>query len=194
MGRIADFLREGAADLFGFGDELELLREQAVDGRMVARALEDLGWSQVGGQTSQSYFDPPREMREKTIERAYRHFFDDVIARRSLILLSNYVFSKGVPIPRYRRVAVPRQNQGDTDLTQTTASDRPDNDPNWERATDLITRFWLDPENQSALTGHRAQTMKHIELQLQGNVFLLMFRQEGQEPVRSLLLQHLDDG
>ena len=162
---VGDFLREGAADLFGFGGELEQLRETAADARMLSRAVEDAHFGNLGGSnTSESYFDPPRESRIATVRRAYRYFFDDVIVRRSVLLMSNYVFSKGISIPRYRRD--PTKGENDTE---------------YQRASKLIADFWSWPENKRVLTTHKAQKMKQIELMVQSNVFLALFRQEGGE-------------
>ncbi len=166
MTRLGDFLREGAADVFGFGGELEQLRETAADARMLSRAVEDAGFGNLGGGStgSESYFDPPRESRIATVRRAYRYFFDDVIVRRSVLLMSNYVFSKGISIPRYRR----KPGEGDSD-------------PDYDRATQRISDFWYWPENKRVLTTHKAQKMKQIELMVQANVFIALFRQEGSD-------------
>jgi hypothetical protein len=167
MTKIGDFFREGAADLFGFGGEIEDLREQAATGKMLARQLESMDWSLLSGSgTTENYFDPPRESREAQVARAYRFFFEDPIVKRSVKLFTNYVLSRGIKQPRYRRDA--RKGDRDTEA---------------DRAADLINRFWNDPENKIALTGHVAQREKNDELQLQGNVFLLLFRQEGAAPV-----------
>ena len=164
MRRVGDFLREGAADVFGFGGEMEQLRETAADARMLARAVEDASFGNLGPGQTDAYFDPPRESRIATVRRAYRYFFDDVIVRRSVLLMTNYVFSKGVGVPRYRRD--PQQG---------------DQDDEYQQATQLIANFWKWPENKRVLTTHKAQKMKQIELMIQSNVFIAMFRQEGDE-------------
>lgn len=51
-------------------------------------------------------------------------------------------------------------------------------------ASDLIRRFWQDEEINAALTSKTAQREKSDELTVQGNVYFLMFRQEGGRPTR----------
>jgi hypothetical protein len=161
---LRDLLREGAGELFGWDSEREELLTEAADGKMAQRRLDSLGWVDQGGGTLENYFEPDRMTREQQIERAYRYFFDDPIVKRSVKIRTNYVFRKGVSIPRYRE----DKNLGDDD--------------DHGAAQDLIKRFWRDPENRKALTSKRAQREKNDELTVQGNIFLLMFRQEGEAP------------
>jgi hypothetical protein len=164
MGRLGDLIRRGVAEIGGWIDEREQLQEAAADGRMFQRQLETLGWTDIAGGTLENYFEPDRGTREQQIERAYRYFFTDPIIRRSVKIRTNYVFRKGVPLPRYRE----DQAGGDTD--------------DQGQAQELIRRFWEDEENRAALTAKRAQREKNDELTVQGNVFFLMFRQEGEAP------------
>jgi hypothetical protein len=161
---LRETLREGAAEIFGFREEREELLEEGAEGKLIARALENAGWSDVAGGTMQNYFEPTREAREQQIERAYRFFFDDPIIKRSVKIRTNYIFRKGVPKPRYRE----DPDAGDDD--------------DQGKAKDLIKRFWNDPENQMALTSKKALRECNEEKTVQGNLFFLMFRQEGEPP------------
>jgi len=161
---LRDTLREAAAEIFGYRDEREELLEEGADAKLIQRALENVGWSDIAGGTMQNYFEPTREAREQYIERAYRFFFDDPIIKRSVKIRTNYIFRQGVPMPRYRE----DRETGDDD--------------DQGRAEDLIKRFWNDPENQAALTSKKALRECHEEKTVQGNLFFLMFRQEGEPP------------
>jgi hypothetical protein len=161
---LRETLREAAAEIFGYAEEREQLLEEGADAKLIARAAENIGWSDVAGGTMQNYFEPTREAREQQIERAYRFFFDDPIIKRSVKIRTNYIFRKGVPKPRYRE----DPDAGDDD--------------DQGKAKDLIKRFWNDPENQMALTSKKALRECNEEKTVQGNLFFLMFRQEGEPP------------
>jgi hypothetical protein len=160
---LGGLLREGAGELFGWAREREVLQEAVADNKVLMRQMETIGWDLSGG-TLENYFEPDRVTRETQVERAYRYFFDDPIVKRSVKIRTNYVFRKGVPIPRYRE-------------------DRAAGDPDDQgRAQELIRRFWEDAENQIALTSKQAQREKNDELTVQGNVYFLLFGQEGEPP------------
>jgi hypothetical protein len=199
MTRLGDLLREGAADLLGWDEEREQLSEAALEGRMMARELENIGWVGLDGVgIIDNYFEPTREAREKQIERAYRYFFNDPIIKQGVKVKARYVYGKGIATPRYRHEHRPdegKQKQGDNGAGEglaeqealgagangrpPSANGRP---PEEVQADELIKRFWLDPENQKCLTGHTAQREKEEELTIQGNVFFALYRQEGEAP------------
>lgn len=166
MGLIDDF-REGAADLLGIGadrHENDLYRarllEANADARLMARKLEDsANWSNTGEMTPTSIYDANRVVRNDQVRKAYRYYFNDPIIRRTVDLSTLYTFGKGIPRPSYR------DNVDDADAEELLAQAH-------------IDALWADSYNQETLFSLRAQFMKSLELQLQGNVFLLLFRNE----------------
>lgn len=162
IGTLKEGLREGAADVLGFSDQLAqgdwattALQEAGYDARMLARKVEDLNWDKINEAPS-SYFTPSRENRKEQVRRAYDFYFNDPIIRRTVDLRTAYTFGNGLPIPIYRR-----------EHDDATQEER--------EAQDLIDNFFGDEFNQETLTSVRAQQQKCLELQLQGNIYLLGF-------------------
>jgi hypothetical protein len=205
MSRFGDLLREGASDILGWGEEREQLTEAALEGRMLSRALETVGWTGLDGTgIVDNYFEPTREAREQEVERAYRYFFEDPIIKQGVKVKARYVYGKGMATPRFRHEKQltrdgestgglpagaseplnPAENgaSGSPADYQQATDGPPEGTPADSKADDLIKRFWLDPENQVCLTGHTAQREKEEELTLQGNIFFLLYRQEGEAP------------
>ncbi len=160
-----DALREGAADVFGFREDQAALRdlsdrfmEVRADARMIARKAEEANWLPLtGGSTA--YFEPTREARKEVIKRAHNYYFNDPIVGRTIDLRTLYTFGKGLPKPKYRE-NVDRDNE-DEKIGQR-----------------YIDRFWWDRDNQACLTSYFAQISKSTELQLQGEIFFLLFRSD----------------
>lgn len=159
---IREGFREGAADVLGFSEKLaegdwamSALQEAGYDARMLARKVEDLNWDKIN-ESPAAYFTPSRENRREQVARSYNFYFNDPIIRRTVDLRTYYTFAKGVPLPIYRR-------------EHEDASDEE------REAQDLIDNFWGDEFNQETLTSPKAQYEKSLEVQLQGNVYLLGF-------------------
>ena len=157
---LRDGLREGAAEALGFSEPLAegewamtALQEAGYDARMLARKVEDLNWDKLNESPS-AYFTPSRENRKEQVARSYNFYFNDPIIRRTVDLRTFYVFGNGVPVPSYR-----------TEHEDASEEER--------EAQDLIDNFFGDEFNQETLTSVKAQHEKSLELQLQGNVYLL---------------------
>src|SRR4051812_18530183 len=99
---VRDLIREGAADFFGFGDELEHLRESNSAALALARRVEDIGWTDIGVGMNAGYFDPDRQKQKTQTKRAYTYFFNDPIVKRSVLLRTYYTYANGMPRPTYR--------------------------------------------------------------------------------------------
>ena len=58
-----------------------------------------------------------------------------------------------------------------------------------------LTRFWTDAKNQVELTGHAAMGQKEVELQTDGNLFLVFFtnRLSGRVRVRSVTVDEIEE-
>lgn len=155
---IWDGVREGAADLFGFRNELDELREANADAKLLARRAEDLGWDLLNSDAR--YKEPRDEVRKDKVERAYKYYYDDGIVAQSVNLVTWYTFGRGMGKPRYRAEG---------------GNAAPGGDDEQQAANRLITAFWQDEDNQRSLTTAQAQEQKSTELQLQGNVYFLLF-------------------
>lgn len=155
---IWDGVREGAADLFGFRNELDDLRESAADAKLLARRAEDLGWDLLNSDAR--YKEPRNEVRKDKVERAYKYYYDDGIVAQSVNLVTWYTFGRGMGKPRYRAEGGNAAAGGDSEQ---------------QAANRLISAFWQDEDNQRTLTTAQAQEQKSTELQLQGNVYFLLF-------------------
>jgi hypothetical protein len=167
--RLGDYLREGAADVFGFRGELNNLREASADARLLARAVEDVNWTNLlNASTGGEYFDPDAKARKDQTKRAYQYYFNDPVVRRTVDLRNFYCFGKGVPKPKYR-------------------DDKETPDAETELAEQYIDRYWNDPENRKVLTGFAGQLEKGRELQLQSNIFLMLVRSAERAPQAPLL-------
>lgn len=166
---VRDYLREGASDLFGFREEMATLREANADAKLLARAVEDVNWTNLfNGSTGGEYFDPDAKARKDQTKRAYQYFFNDPVVRRTVELRISYCFGKGVPKPKYR-------------------DDKETPDAETKLADDFIDRFWKDPENRKVLTSHAGQIEKGRELQLQSNIFLLLVRSNERAPTAPMI-------
>ena len=163
MSRVRDLLevaREGTADLLGMGDELVELREAAANGRMLARRMEDLGYGDLAGGGGDLQ-EMRRMQHREVVDRAFRYYFGDPIVRRAVDLRTFYVFGTGVATPRY--------------------SDDPNStgdDAEVKKGTEALEAWWKDEDNKAILTAASGQYQKELELQAQGNVFLLGFEAE----------------
>jgi len=66
---LRDTLREAAAEIFGYRDEREeLLEEGRRTAKLIQRALENVGWSDIAGGTMRELLRATREAREQYIE------------------------------------------------------------------------------------------------------------------------------
>ncbi len=158
FGRLRDLAREGAAEVFGFSDELGDLRESVADARLLARRVEDLQFGDLlGGSADQDYV-VDRQTHRDMVTKAYRYYFGDPVVRRTVDLRTYYTFGTGIPRPRYR------DDPDDTRDTQEV-----------ERGQGVIDALWTDAENRATLFSSQAQMQKSLELQAQGNVFLVLF-------------------
>jgi hypothetical protein len=168
-----DSIREAAADVFGWRDDLEQARLMEADAKLIARKAEDLGWDLLNASHNPygAHKEPDNETRREQVRRAYNYFYNHPIVGQAVSLNTWYVFGRGLTKPKYRPIQ--RRLKQEEAEQQDTASQK-----QREQAQDYIDRFWFDEDNQRTLSTHGAQEQKSNELQLQGNVFLLMFRSE----------------
>lgn len=164
MGRFESLFggaREGALDLFGLRNEMDELREHSADAKMLARRVEDLGHQLLNASGSQHPREPTLQKRRVTVERAYNYYYSDPVLGQAVDLMTWYTFGRGVTEPKYGKESTWQEKDGA--------------DPEQEIGQKYISAFWADEDNQQVLTTHVAQEQKSTELQLQGNIFLLLF-------------------
>jgi hypothetical protein len=168
-------IREAAADVFGFRDEIDNARLVEADAKLLARKAEDLGWDLLNSSHNvyAAHKEPTNETRHEQVRRAYNYFYNHPIVGQAVALTTWYVFGRGLTKPKYRPIQ--RRLKEDD-------AEGPEEKKQREQAQDYIDRFWFDEDNQRTLTTHQAQEQKSNELQLQGNVFLLMFRSKEKAP------------
>lgn len=181
LDRFRDLVREGASEVFGFGDELAGLREANADARLLARKVEDLTFGDLLNNAQHSDFLVTRADHRDMVLKAYRYYFGDPVVRRTVDLRTFYTFGSGIPRPRYR---------DDEDDTSDDAEAR--------RGQQVIDALWTDPENKATITGTMAQRQKSLELQAQGNVFLVLFETDTplssrDEPAANLKIADLPE-
>lgn len=128
--------------------QLEKLEEQARDLRTIKRELEDVGYHILNAGSGT--LDVKPEQREKVYRRLLRYYLEDPIVGASIDMLPTYVFGRGLPKPD-------------------------SSNPEVQKALDM---FWEDEDNKLVLTTLEAQYAKLIELQLQANIYFVIFENE----------------
>lgn len=142
-------------------ERVSYLEEAATELSATRKELDLLGW------TVQDYFSGrPQEMdtakRRNLAQKARVVWTDDPQAGAAVALLNDFVFGRGVPRPR--------------------AAD--------DEVQKVIDEAWDDPDNQLILTSFEAQVLLGTDLQLQANLFLLMFDDGDDGKVKLSVLDH----
>lgn len=126
-------------------DELSELREAADSYRMLRRELEDVGYYLLNAKIGDIDLKPVQ--REKFYRRALKYYLEDPLVLRAVDMQPTYVFGRGLPRPESTNPLV----QG------------------------AIDTFWDDEDNKLSLTTFKAQFSRAIELQLQANIYFVIF-------------------
>ena len=141
-------------------DEYEGLKEAAADAKMLKREMEDVGWMILNQGLGDNNYDLKPEDREKMFKRVLRYYLEDPLVLRSVEMQPTYVFGRGLPRPESNNAEVQR----------------------------ALDSFWDDPDNKLAMTTFQAQYDRAIELQLQANIYFVIF--ETEEGVKVGTLPH----
>jgi hypothetical protein len=140
---------------------LDLLEAAATEGRALRRELDLIGWSVLDYLSGQ-----PQELRfeerKKMAQQARMVWAQDPQAGAAVDLSNDFVFGRGVPRPKCRDEAV----------------------------QEVVDEAWADPDNQAVLTSYEAQIALNTDLELQSNLFLLMFDGGEDGKVKLGLLDH----
>jgi hypothetical protein len=142
-------------------ETLELqLQEAVADRRLVERDAEMLAWHVLNGSPSTTGELEPRD-RLRLVKAATEVWQKDPQAGAAIDLLNDFVFGRGVPRPRAK----------DSDVQK------------------ILDETWDDPDNKLILTSFDKLVEKGTDLQIQCNVFFLIF--EGDDgKVKLGLLDH----
>ena len=129
-------------------DELDELREAADSYRMLRRELEDVGYYLLNAKIGDIDLKPVQ--REKFYRRALKYYLEDPLVLRAVDMQPTYVFGRGLPRP-----------ESTNPLVQS-----------------AIDKFWDDEDNKLSMTTFKAQFARSIELQLQANIYFVIFETE----------------
>ena len=157
------------------------------------RSLEDLTWQLLDRVNTE---DRPETLR-RIRERALRYFQRDPIVGSAIQLMTWYTFGRGVQKPGIPESHAPRSkeksgNDGERTFREAKQEISPADRKNAEQ---VIGSFWNAPENQATLTSPQSQQQKSDELQIDGEVFFVLFdgpgANNGPEDEASLLLSDI---
>lgn len=161
VGRIQEVVEERTGFSITESDHLNLLEAEAKDARVLRKELDLLGW------TVMDYLSgAPQEMRfenrRKLAQQARMVWAQDPQAGASVDLSNDFVLGRGVPRPKCR-------------------------DP---KVQEIVDEAWDDPVNQLVLTSYEAQVALNTDLEIQSNLFLVMFDDGEDGKVKLGLLDH----
>jgi hypothetical protein len=140
---------------------VELLEAAAKEGFALRRELDLIGWSVMDYLGSQPQ-EVRFEERIKMARQARNVWAQDPQAGAAVDLACDFTFGRGVSKPRCRDEAV----------------------------QEVVDEAWDDADNQLVLTSYEAQIAANTDLELQSNVFLLMFDEGEDGKVKLSLLNH----
>jgi hypothetical protein len=188
--------------------------------RIMERRLEDMAYELLSYKANE--LDERPEDRKRISRRAFAYWQKDPIVGQAVNLMNWYTFGRGVQTPTVKRpykdvkaenaslvmppgtqdvppgtLFVPDEadvEEADVRLRELRAEDDDQiDDEVFDKAEKALKAFWKQPENQQTLTSHLAQEQKSTELQLDGEIFLLLYdNDDPAEGEANLLLSDLD--
>lgn len=142
-------------------ERMDFLEEAVRDRRVLARQLEDLAYTALNYRGSDKRELKPEE-RRKLVEKGWIVWRKDAMAGAAIDLMNEFVWGRGMVKPK----AVDEQVQ------------------------EVIDEFWADPDNEEILTKLDAQLALGVDLEVQCNVFMLVFDDGGDGKVKLGILEH----
>lgn len=145
--------------------------------RTLERSLEDLTWQLLDRVNVEERPETLRRIRE----RALKYFQRDPIVGSAVQLMTWYTFGRGVQkpgIPEDHSAQTQERGSKAREAGLTEATDKI-SDAEREKAESVIESFWMAPENKATITSPQSQQQKSDELQIDGEVFLVMFDGPG---------------
>ncbi len=163
---------------------IEQLREESqwdtAARRTLERNLEDLTWQLLDRVHTEERPETLRRIRE----RALRYFQRDPVVGSAVQLMTWYTFGRGVQKP-----GIPEDHTPDTQEKGMKAQARESGlrevaeekigPAERQQAERVIESFWEAPENKATITSPQAQQQKSDELQIDGEIFLILFDGPG---------------
>ncbi|TXH51273.1 MAG: phage portal protein [Desulfurellales bacterium] len=186
---------------------LERFQESAEDDynarRILERRLEDMAYELLSAKADK--LDERPEDRKRIRKRAFTYWQKDPIIGQAVNLMNWYTFGRGVTVPQVVRPEreseaiapqhkLPEHLEDQPDQTTMEAwfkeagEDNEPTDDDLDKAQEILDAFWDAPENKEVLTSPMAQESKSTELQLDGEVFLVMFDNENPGDGEPLML------
>lgn len=140
---------------------LDLLEAQAQEAGALRRELDALAWTALNYDQNR-----PQELRveerRKLVQKARVVWMKDPQAGAAVELMNDFVFGGGLPKPK----------------------------ANDELVQSIIDEAWSDPDNEETLTSLGAQDALGIDLELQSNLFFLVFDDGDDGKVKLAFLEH----
>lgn len=137
------------------------LEEAALEGRALRRELDLLGWNVLDYLSGQEQ-EVRFDQRIKMAKQARMVWATDPQAGAAVDLSNDFVLGRGLPRPKARD----------------------------EKVQEAIDDAWDDPDNRLVLTSYEAQTALNTDLELQCNIFPLMFDEGEDGKIKLGLLDH----
>jgi hypothetical protein len=163
VGKAAERLEEATGQTIVSRDRLDLLEQSLIDYRVLARDVEEIGWS-LFDYAQGSPQELRRDRRMAIVQRARYVWMNDPQAGAAVELMNDFCFGRGVPTPRCKD----------------------------KKVQEVVDDAWDDPDNQEVLTSLESQLALGTDLALQSNCFLLMFDDGDDGKVKLSILRHDD--
>jgi hypothetical protein len=161
LGRLEEAVEKRTGRTVVDAERIDRLEEAAKEGRALARELELLGWSVMDYMAGN-----PQEIslgeRRKLAQQARLVWSSDPQAGAAVDLSNDFVLGRGVGKPKCKD----------------------------KKVQEVVDEAWDDPDNQLVLTSFESQVALNTDLELQSNVFLLMFDDGDDGKVKLGLLNH----
>lgn len=142
-------------------DRVALLEQAYVDLRAQTRELDLLGYTALAWNTGNTKEMRPESRRAVAQKVLVAWMYDPQLAR-SISMLNDFTFGRGVPQPR--------------------AKDK--------KVQEVLDEFWNDLDNKILLTSHDGQVAMGTDLSIQSNLFLLIFNNGRDGKIKVGLLAH----
>lgn len=120
--------------------------------------LDSTQWQSIAGNIDRTMGELPWDERNKLMFIAREYWLKDPLVHQGVSLNTHYVFGEGL-----------RYSSNNPEVKQ------------------VMDDFWLDEDNQLELTSHQAQEQKSTELQVDGEIFFVLFvNEDNRVKVRTL--------
>lgn len=143
-------------------ERVSYLEESDWQRRMIQRDLDTLAWTALNYTGAGPAHELRPMERRRLVQKARIVWMKDPQAGAAVDLMNDFVFGRGLQKPK----------------------------ANDEDVQAVIDEFWEDPDNQLVLTSFQAQLALGTDLEIQSNLFLLVFEDGEDGKVKLGLLDH----